>query len=356
MIMLFIGVVATCVSLGQMNAFVQTRIGQGYVNNFPSPQLGDLHKKYSALPESCEVMIEVAASSVNPSDEHPYIAESLLPHVLGSDVAGRVTAVQPSCKELKVGDLVWGDIGANTHTASGAKTKELGGYGQTVVALETQLSKIPKNMSLQEAGSLPKVALTTYKAFVWYAGALNDTLWQRKPTVLILGGSGGTGTTGIQLAKAFGAANIITTTSQENFIYCQMLGATKLIDYHTSNWWDPSVIPASSVDVVYDTVGQSGTGDRAMNVLKTGGYYVTITGQLASHVKQGVKQSMFINSDTNLDSAPLLKNLTTLSEKGFLNMPMIKTYPLSQVKEAFGESSQGHVVGKLVIIPSPRKD
>jgi len=42
----------------------------------------------------------------------------------------QVLAVQPSCKRIKVGDRVYGDIGANTLTATGAKTKELGGYGQ----------------------------------------------------------------------------------------------------------------------------------------------------------------------------------------------------------------------------------
>jgi hypothetical protein len=51
--------------------------------------------------------------------------------------------------------------------------------------------------------------------------------------------------------------------------------------------------PDSSVDIIYDCVGQSGTGDRAMAKLKTGGYYVTICGALASHVKPGVWYSCF---------------------------------------------------------------
>lgn len=46
--------------------------------------------------------------------------------VLGSDIAGEVIALEPSCERLKVGDYVWGDIGANTMTLKGEKTKELG--------------------------------------------------------------------------------------------------------------------------------------------------------------------------------------------------------------------------------------
>ncbi len=159
------------------------------------------------------------------------------------------------------------------------------------LALESQLWTVPRLMGFSEAGALPKVALTSIKALVWYAGAKNDSMWKNGPRVLILGGSGGTGSTGIQLAKAYGAADIVTTTSADNFAYCKSLGATRTIDYKTQDWWNSAVIPDGSVDVIYDCVGQQGTGDRAMAKLKTGGYYVTITGQLASHPKPGVKQS-----------------------------------------------------------------
>jgi NADPH:quinone reductase-like Zn-dependent oxidoreductase len=86
---------------------------------------------------------------------------------------------------------------------------------------------IAHSMSIrfEEAGVLPKVALTSYKALAWYADALN---WTKKCTrVLVLGGSGGTGTTGIQLAKrVFGACYVATTTSAQNFDYVHQLGTT----------------------------------------------------------------------------------------------------------------------------------
>lgn len=112
-------------------------------------------------------------------------------HVLGSDVAGTVVAVGDGCTKLKVGDNVWGDIGANTLTASGQKTKELGGYAAYAVALESQLWTMPSQMSFAEAGSLPKVALTSIKALEWYGGAKNGTFWKSNPSVMVLGGSGG---------------------------------------------------------------------------------------------------------------------------------------------------------------------
>jgi len=72
---------------------------------------------------------------------------------------------------------VWGDIGANAGLASSPSTttKELGAYAQYAVALDSQLSLAPVagepgfggNLTLLEACSLPKVALTVYKSFVW---------------------------------------------------------------------------------------------------------------------------------------------------------------------------------------------
>ncbi len=81
---------------------------------------------------------------------------------------------------------VWGDIGAVATAASGATTKQLGGYGEYALALETQLGLMPPNVDYEEMGSLPKVALTSYKALVWYAG-VNTTLWTKQPVVLVLG-------------------------------------------------------------------------------------------------------------------------------------------------------------------------
>ena len=150
------------------------------------------------------------------------------------------------------------------------------------------------------------------------------------------------------MARTFGAGKIITTTAAANFAYCRSLGANQLIDYHTQDWW--TVLQSNSVDIVYDTVGQAGTGDRAMDKLRVGGHYVTITGALASKVKEGVTQSMFINSDTNLANVEELDALKTLVEADELRMRRIQAiFPLDQVPAAFALSKTGQTVGKAVI-------
>ncbi|CAE7447568.1 AOR, partial [Symbiodinium necroappetens] len=268
---------------------------------------------------------------------------------MGSDIVAVVEAVQPSCRRLNVGDRVWADIGAVVETTKGRKGKENGAFAPFAVALESQLGAMPKNVSVLEAAALPKVSLTSYKALKWYGGAP----YGQDVTVLILGGSGGCGSTGIQLAKAWGATTIITTTSVANELYVRRLGADRVIDYTTQNWWE--VLSEGTVDVVYDTAGEAGTGDRAMALLRQGGYFVTIAGALPQKPRADIRSSTFINSATNLQNFQLLDELRDLVDRGHLRMPELQTFQLADILKAFDASAAHHVRGKLVIqMPAAR--
>ena len=226
-----------------------------------------------------------------------------------------------------------------------SKGKENGAFAPYALALESQLGLMPHNIDFEEAASLAKVSLTGYKALVWYGGAPYAS---SNGTVLVLGGTGGTGTAGIQLAKALGATKVITTCSGSNAEYVKSLGANQVIDYHTANWWD--VLQNGSVNAIYDTVGQSKTGDYAMSKLADGGYFVSITGQAPSApVPANKHAATFINSDTNLENLDLLDSIRTFVEQGKLRMHRRKVYDLADIQRAFNESAAGHVVGKLTI-------
>eukprot|EP00929_Paragymnodinium_shiwhaense_P047959 TRINITY_DN24319_c0_g1_i1.p1 TRINITY_DN24319_c0_g1~~TRINITY_DN24319_c0_g1_i1.p1 ORF type:complete len:369 (+),score=58.99 TRINITY_DN24319_c0_g1_i1:74-1180(+) len=333
-----------------MTALVATSSSNRSVQDWEVPKLGDLRRKFEGLPRSCEVLLQISASSVNPADRS---VSGPFPQVMGSDLSATVVAAEANCTRLKIGDRVWADIGAVVNCSSG-KGKENGAYAQYAVALETQLGLMPRNLGVEEAAALPKVSLTSYKALRWYGGA---PYTGRQASVLILGGSGGTGSVGIQLAKAWGANTVITTTSAANTDYVRSLGADLVIDYKTSNW--TTVIADESVDVIYDTVGQKGTGDAAMAKLVKGGHYVTIVGAVPTKPRADVTSTMFINSNTNLDNFQILDELRALVEQDKLRMRDITTYSLLDILKAFDESASGHVRGKLVItapasLPSAR--
>merc|ERR1719498_1899647 len=125
----------------KMPALVATGVREDEIHfkaNWPTPKLGDLHKRYvGALQpiDSCEVLVAVSHSSVNPADR--YVSQPT-PQVMGSDIAGTVVKTQDSCKRLKVGDKVWADIGAVTFTFPHIKAKENGAYAPVAVAWESQ--------------------------------------------------------------------------------------------------------------------------------------------------------------------------------------------------------------------------
>ena len=115
------------------------------------------------------------------------------------------------------------------------------------------------------------MALTSYKALVWYGGATVTSpcvAGGRQCTVLVLGGAGGCGTTGIQLARHLYSrgVNIIATCGADDMSYCQALGANVTYDYRAKQqWWQ--LLANASIDTIYDTVGEAGTADRAMPLL-----------------------------------------------------------------------------------------
>ena len=88
---------------------------------------------------------------------------------------------------------------------------------------------------------------------------------------------------------------------------------------------------------------------RALALLARGGRFVTIAGATAPVTPAGVSQASFINSDTNLDSAPQLAALAELLAARALPLPDTAIYALEHVDDAFATSAAGHVVGKLVI-------
>merc|ERR1711988_1720869 len=108
------------------------------------------------------------------------------------------------------------------------------------------------------------VALTGVEALTWAAGGRKFN--SSNVTVLVLGGSGGTGHVGIQIAKAMGAARVITTCSEKNADFVRSMGADEVIDYHKDDYSE--VLPPKSVDMVYDCVVLTATGDKAYPLLK----------------------------------------------------------------------------------------
>lgn len=299
------------------------------VENFAVPEIG---------PE--QVLIHVHASSVNPVDwkdlSDPFIT---YPHVLGRDVAGTVAAVGAGCQRLKVGDEVWADLEKVESTGP-----QMGAWAEYAVADESQVGLKPKSLNWLSAAALPLVSMTDIQA-LRKAGAP----WKKENlTAIVTSGSGGTGVSAIQLARALGAANIFTAASPSNQELLKSLGADLVVDYHTTSLW--TVLPENSVDIVYDNYGAPGTADLAMKVLRPGGVFIFLPGRggdLSKHPKEGVTQINYGSCDPSKYQD--LDAIAAIVDAGKLKAVVSQVFPLEDFGKAFNASLTNHAVGKIGI-------
>jgi len=298
-------------------------------------------------PGSGQVLIHVAASSVNPVDWKLMsmsilnMATLLGPKVMGCDVAGTIVAVGSGCTRLKVGDEVWADLGKS----SLLHPIQLGAWAEYALADESQVGLKSIRHNFTEAASLPLVGLTDYQAFK-KAGAP----WKGKSnlTVVIVSGSGGTGLPAIQLAKHYGATRIITASSPSNFELLKSLGATDVFDYHKTSIWKE--LDDSSVDFVYDNYGAAGTADLAMPSLRSGGVFEFLPGKggaLSKKPKDGVTQINYGLADSSNHED--LDALKAIADVGHLKAVVAQSFALENIHGALDASFSGHAVGKIGI-------
>ena len=133
---LFCAAALALAAADDQDAWVAEPDGSQQLERVPLPKTGQLHDSFADLPTDCELLIDVAASSVNPVDRtFPGISTE---RVMGSDLCGVVAARGDGCSEparLPVGTRVWGDIGANVfYAANGTKTKENGVFGRAAIS------------------------------------------------------------------------------------------------------------------------------------------------------------------------------------------------------------------------------
>lgn len=298
-------------------------------------------------PGKGEVLVQVHGSNINPVDHK--IVEMVgiawtYPHKLGSDLAGVVMAVGPGCTRIKVGDEVWGE--ATTYF----EAVHTGGTFATYATVsEAILGLKPSSLSMLEAGAMPMVALTGYESLTWAAGGPKFS--KNNVTVLVLGGSGGTGHIGIQLAKAMGATKVITTCSGSHSDFVKSLGADQVIDYHKEKYYD--VLAPKSVDVVYDCVGLSGTGDHSAGILKHGGHFVTLLLTALPGISTRIHRPDInthaptcVGACSNYDR---IDAVGALAQAGKLKVHIDVTYSLEDIKQAFNHSLAGHTTGKVAL-------
>ena len=278
-----------------------------------------------------EVVVDIHAASVNAADYKVRLGGGAysgggvtLPHVLGRDFSGVVSAVGSGVTDLKVGDPVFGVCDQGIE----------GAYAEKIAIKAAIIAKKPARLGHAEAAAM---ALTSITA-LW---ALEDTAkLQPGETILVQGGAGGVAGFGIQLAKHLGAT-VITTASAHNHDYVRRLGADRVVDYNAEDFSKT----VADCDVVFDTVGGE-VQVRSYAVLKPGGRLVWIAPAPAGF-QPSRRDVQVLRPGVARDRAHLERMLALL-DAGAVAPPAITRYKLADAAEAHRVSEGRHLQGKLV--------
>jgi NADPH2:quinone reductase len=166
-------------------------------------------------PSGRDLLVKVEAVSVNPVDTKQRKAGSATPRVLGWDAAGTVEAVGSQVTLFKPGDAVYyaGDV-----TRAGCNS-------EFHLVDERIVGRKPKTLDFAQAAAVPLTAITAWESF------FDRMKVQKGRSLLIIGGAGGVGSIGIQIAKRAGLTVIATASRPETIAWCKELGADEVVNH-----------------------------------------------------------------------------------------------------------------------------
>ncbi|MBG9498769.1 NADPH:quinone reductase [Bacillus thuringiensis] len=302
-----------------------------------------------------EVLAEIHAASINPIDfkiregKVKMLLKYEMPLILGNDFAGVITKVGSKVTRFKVGDEIY----------TRPRKNKIGTFAEYIAIHEDDIALKPKNLSFEEAASIPLVGLTSYQA-------LHDIMQlQKGQKILIHAGSGGVGTFAIQLAKIMGA--IVTTTASEagaNLV--TSLGADEIINYKTEKFEDI----LKNYDAVFDTIGGA-TLEKSFNIIKSGGNIVSVSGMPNARFGKEFGSGFFKTLLFSLASKKLtalekkhnaqysflfmkpsgdqLRTIANYIEAGQIKPVIDRVFPFEDAQKAMEYSESGRAKGKIIV-------
>ena len=336
------------------------------IKNLPEPE-----------PRSNEVVFKVISAGLNYDDIWGMRGKPLaipLPHISGTDAAGEVTAVGSDVKNIKIGDRVVShgnmscrvckactdgrEFDCKKRTIWGFETGPLwGGYCQFTHLPEVNVLKIPEGVSYDQAAAASMTLLTSWHMLVGRAKIQPGQL------VLIMGGSSGIGTFGIQIAKLFGCT-VITTASPDKLDKCLELGADFAVDHRKDDWHkEVRAISkelakkkgeAPGIDLSFDHIGET-HWNKQLQLLKYGATLVSCGATTGYNAQTDLRHVFFkgtnILGSTQGTKAELDQGLYWMGQ-GKIKAAIDSTYTFEQAAEAHTKMLTGKgLFGKILMKP-----
>jgi len=277
-----------------------------------------------------EVLIRVAASTVNPADAllrsgFTRGMQIPLPMIPGMEYSGIIEKCPDG--HFKQGEKV---------IAFPDKLKA-GGCAEYAVTKSAYVGPAPKSIPLTDAAAYPAVATTAWQA-LFVHGDLKTG--QR---ILITNAAGGVGAIAVQLAKWKGAY-VIGTASERSFTVLKSFGVDEIIDYKNEK---TTAKLTEKVDFIFNMspVSQEEVTDL-LPLVKEGGTF--ISGVMPADEDLAKQLGVAYTRMATMQTSDFFNSVTELIDSGLLKLHIAERYPLKELSKA--HEKVGSVSGRMLII------
>ena len=280
--------------------------------------------------EPGRVVVAVKAAGINPGEIS--IREGRLharfpatfPSGEGSDFAGVVEELGAGAEGFTAGDEVLG------------WTEERASHAELVSVPVEQLVHKPSQLSWEVAGSLFVAGMAALASVTAVAPGSGET-------VVVSAAAGGVGSIAAQLARRTGAS-VIGLAGKPNHPWLQA----------------HDIVPVSYGEGQAQRIQQAASGSVDAFIDTFGGGYVELALELGiaperinsiADFTAGQRYGVHTEGTHAIANAQSLAELAGLVADGQLEVPIARTFPLEQVREAYRELERRHTRGKIVLLP-----
>ncbi len=296
------------------------------VHEYGGPEVLKFEEYPDPVPGRGEVLVRVAAASVNPIDykRRAGLTKDFypmqFPSLIGVDMSGTVVKVGPGVVTFTAGNRVFA-MADNT-------------YAELCVVKADVLADIPEGLDLIEAAALPLVTVTGNQL-------LSATGIKARQTVMVVGAVGNVGRSAVFTAKDCGAT-VIAGVLKRQMDEAKTIGADQVVATDD----DTAIANLAPLDAVANTVGGR-TAEKLIAKVKPGGVFATVLGapQNAAKYPSVRVAAVFSHFDRGT-----LKFMAEAVRDGKLVIPISERLPLSKAAEAQAATEKGGI-GKILLVP-----
>jgi NADPH:quinone reductase-like Zn-dependent oxidoreductase len=295
------------------------------VRQYGGPEVLKLEEYPDPVPGPGEVLVRVAATSVNPIDykRRAGLTKDFFPihfpGLMGVDIAGTVAKVGPGVQGFSVGDQVF---------AMATDT-----YAEFCVVKAEILAKVPERLDLIQAAALPLVTTTGYSV-------ISATGVKAGQMILVAGAAGGVGRSAVFAARQRGAT-VIAGVHKRQIHEAKTIGADKVVATDDEN----AIANLPPLDAVADAVNGS-TAEKLIAKVKPGGVFASVLGPPQNAAKYPAVKVVPVYAKPD---PKILRSMAEAFRDGKLVIPVSRKLPLAAAAEAQAAAEKGGI-GKVLLV------